>query len=349
MKKAPGIKPGSLVLSLKSDKASSKATEQDLVVDSGSTDHIVVNKNWFICIREIDTTVTNPDGGNTKVLGIGEAEVLARDVKGCTKPFILKKALYVPWYRTNLVSVSSIINNGHKVVNEKKNSYLCRKSKEKFLIIRKVKLSFCPRPQKKNSTLLTWVGVQMKPSSGTNAWASWTPETWKTHCSWIWSSMMKNVNFFVSPFWFVSQPKLPFQNKLKTKHQKQEKEFLLMLLVQWCHQALMGFVISSLCLTTIVRMHVSISCATRIKRCQNSRSTLLKMVLLAYYGLTMAPSIRITVSNSFVPTTKSNEIKLFLKLRNRMVSQSDTTEQLLKLLEVFWKSQNCQSPIGYEL
>ena len=96
MKKAPGIKPGSLVSSLKSDKASSKATEQDLVVESGSTDHIVVNKSWFISIREIDTTVTNPDGGNTKVLGIGEVEVLARDVKGCTKPFILKKALYVP-------------------------------------------------------------------------------------------------------------------------------------------------------------------------------------------------------------------------------------------------------------
>ena len=31
------------------------------------------------------------------------------------------------------------------------------------------------------------------------------------------------------------------------------------------------------------------------------------MVLLAYYALTMAPSIRTKVSNSFVPTTKSSE------------------------------------------
>ena len=51
MKKAPSTKPGSLASSLKSDRASSEATEQDLVVDSGSTDHIVVNKKWFKSIR----------------------------------------------------------------------------------------------------------------------------------------------------------------------------------------------------------------------------------------------------------------------------------------------------------
>ena len=84
------------------------------------TDHIVVNKNWFKSLGEIDTTVTNPDRGKTKVLGIGEVQVLAKDVKGRTKPLILKKALYVPEYRTNLISVSSIIDNGQKVVHEKK-------------------------------------------------------------------------------------------------------------------------------------------------------------------------------------------------------------------------------------
>ena len=88
--------------------------------------------------------VTNPDGGNTKVLGIGEVEVLAKDVKGCTKPLILKKALYVPGYRTNLISVSSIIDNGHKVVHEKKNSYLCLKIKKNFPITGRGNLFFLP-------------------------------------------------------------------------------------------------------------------------------------------------------------------------------------------------------------
>ena len=142
MKKAPGTKPGSLASSLKSDRASSEATEQDLVVDSESTDHIVVNKTWFKSIGEIDTTVTNPGGGNTKVLRKGQVEVLAKDIKGRTKPLILRKALYVPGYRINLISVSSIIDNGHKVVHEKKNSYLCLESKEKFPITRKGKLFF---------------------------------------------------------------------------------------------------------------------------------------------------------------------------------------------------------------
>ena len=98
----------------------SEATDQDLVVHSGSLDHIVVNKNWFTSLGETDTTVNNPDGANTKVLGIGEVEVLAKDGKGRTEPLILKKALNVPGYRTKLISVSSIIDNGQKKFHGKK-------------------------------------------------------------------------------------------------------------------------------------------------------------------------------------------------------------------------------------
>ena len=114
IEKAPGTEPGSLASILQSDRTSFGATEQDLIVDSGSTDDIVVNKKWLKSLREIDTTVTNPDGGNTKVVGTGEVDVLARYVKGCTKPLILKKALYLPGYRTN------ILKKGDKVVHEKK-------------------------------------------------------------------------------------------------------------------------------------------------------------------------------------------------------------------------------------
>ena len=96
MKKATGTKPGSLSSSLKSDKASNEATKQDLVVDSGSTDHLVVNIHWFKSIREYNTTVSNRVGGNKNVLGRGEVEFLPTDVKGRTKPFILNKNVYVP-------------------------------------------------------------------------------------------------------------------------------------------------------------------------------------------------------------------------------------------------------------
>ena len=131
-----------------------------------------MNNNWSKSITEIDTTVTNPDGANTKDLAIGEVEVLARDVKGCTKSLILEKALYLPRYGTSLISVSNTTDNGHKVVHEKKNRCLCLKSKEKFSITTKGKLFLCSLPQKKNTTMLTCVGGQLKPSSCTNAWAT---------------------------------------------------------------------------------------------------------------------------------------------------------------------------------
>ena len=48
----------------------------------------------------------------------------------------------MPGYRTNLISVSSIVDNGHKVVHDAKNSFLCLISKEKFPIKRKGNLFF---------------------------------------------------------------------------------------------------------------------------------------------------------------------------------------------------------------
>ena len=112
------------------------------MIDSGSTDHVIVQKSWFENLRELDTSVTNPDGGNTKVLGIGEVEVLARDAQGREKLLVLRKALFVPGYRTDLISVSSVIYNGHKIVHHKTQSFLCLKSKETIPIERKGKLFF---------------------------------------------------------------------------------------------------------------------------------------------------------------------------------------------------------------
>ena len=66
-----GANHGNLASSLKSGD-SSEATAKDLVVYSGSTDYVIKNKNCFKNIKAIDTTVSNPDGGDTKVLGTGE-------------------------------------------------------------------------------------------------------------------------------------------------------------------------------------------------------------------------------------------------------------------------------------
>ena len=48
----------------------------------------------------------------------------------------------MPGYRTNLVSVYSVMENGHKSVHQKGKSRLCLKSKDTILIERKGRLFF---------------------------------------------------------------------------------------------------------------------------------------------------------------------------------------------------------------
>ena len=61
---------------------------------------------------------------DTKILGIEKVEILAKDVNGKTKPLVMRKALFVPAYRTNFIYVSSFVDNEHKVVHDEKRAYL---------------------------------------------------------------------------------------------------------------------------------------------------------------------------------------------------------------------------------
>ena len=68
--------------SILSAESSFEVSKADLVVDSGSTDHMMIDKTWFKNYQKLETTVNNPDGGKTKVEGIGDVDVEARDTKG---------------------------------------------------------------------------------------------------------------------------------------------------------------------------------------------------------------------------------------------------------------------------
>ena len=139
-KKAEESQAESLASSLRSANKNSEATDQDLVKDSSSTDHVIVKTSWFT--REVDTKISNSDGGSTKVLGIREVEILAKKTQGKLMPLVLKEALFSPGYRTNLVSVSNIVDKGHKIVHDKRKSLLCLKIKDTIPIERKEKLFF---------------------------------------------------------------------------------------------------------------------------------------------------------------------------------------------------------------
>ena len=90
--------PRSLDSSLKSDRNTSDATQQDLVLDSGSTDHVVVNKNWFKSLRELDVAVCRQR----------RTEILRSRTK--TLKTFLKLNIDNPQIKLNLVFIYSDIN-----------------------------------------------------------------------------------------------------------------------------------------------------------------------------------------------------------------------------------------------
>ena len=79
---------------------------------------------------------------------------------------VIKKLPYVPGYRINLNSVSSVVDNGHKKGPWKEKVFFATKAEKNPNI--KERKTFHTRPQGKKFTLLTQVGGQIKQNSGTN-------------------------------------------------------------------------------------------------------------------------------------------------------------------------------------
>ena len=94
--------------------------------------------------QKLQTTVNNPDGGKTKVRGIGDVDVEAQDTKGVLHKLTFEKFLHVPEYKTNLVSVSSLVQKQHELFHTKTRSVLKLRSKESFRVMRRGKLLFLP-------------------------------------------------------------------------------------------------------------------------------------------------------------------------------------------------------------
>ena len=146
--------------------SSFEVSKTDLVVDSGSTDHMMIDKTWFKNYQKLETTVNNPDGGKTKVEGIGDGDVEARDTKGVLHKLTFEKILHVPEYKTNLISFSRLVQKQHELFHTKAKSA----KSESFRLIRRGKLFFLPhRKENKHhfSNLSGEVGARVKQKFGT--------------------------------------------------------------------------------------------------------------------------------------------------------------------------------------
>ena len=81
-----------------SDESPFEVSKTGLVVDSRSTDQMVIDKAWFKNYQKLETIVNNPDGGKTKVKGKGDVDGEARDTKAVLHKFF-KFKFFISAYR----------------------------------------------------------------------------------------------------------------------------------------------------------------------------------------------------------------------------------------------------------
>ena len=92
-----------------------------MLVDSGCTDHIVMNIDAFLDFVPIQSVVRNPNGEASRVLGRGSVRI---SIPSNKREFQceFKNVLCVPDCSSNLLSVSRCPERGHSFTFEKRNS-----------------------------------------------------------------------------------------------------------------------------------------------------------------------------------------------------------------------------------
>ena len=96
-----------------SSACDARVTNERIVVDSGSTDHIVTNRSFFKDFEPVLSTVRNPIGEATEVTGKGVVEMTVVSNDGKMYTYELRDVLCVPGYQMNLLSVAKATTHGH--------------------------------------------------------------------------------------------------------------------------------------------------------------------------------------------------------------------------------------------
>ena len=89
----------------------------DLIVDTGCTDHAVRDRALFSSFESWmeGTTVENPNCTLSMTEGKGTVEVGIRDCHDAVRSYTFHNKLFVPSYNVNLVSVSSALARGSSI------------------------------------------------------------------------------------------------------------------------------------------------------------------------------------------------------------------------------------------
>ncbi|UYV63078.1 hypothetical protein LAZ67_2003065 [Cordylochernes scorpioides] len=88
--------------------------EDSWLLDSGATNHVCRNKDWFVDLREVSSDPIMTASGTTEAKGYGHI-FLQTSIHNESIEIKLNNVLYVPNMRRNLLSVSKIEENGNRV------------------------------------------------------------------------------------------------------------------------------------------------------------------------------------------------------------------------------------------
>ncbi|UYV61341.1 hypothetical protein LAZ67_1004473 [Cordylochernes scorpioides] len=88
--------------------------EDSWLLDSGATNHVCRNKDWFVDLREVSSDPIMTASGTTEAKGYGHI-FLQTSIHNESIEIKLNNVLYVPNVRRNLLSVSKIEENGNRV------------------------------------------------------------------------------------------------------------------------------------------------------------------------------------------------------------------------------------------
>ena len=128
----------------------------DLIVDTGCTDHVVRDKAVFSSFESSNegTTVENPNGTLSRIEGKGSVEVDIRECHDAVRSYTFHNVLFVPSYSVNLMSVSSDVARGSSFSFAADASYLLAPDGGQLSVKQRGKLFFLECKFNRNPTTL---------------------------------------------------------------------------------------------------------------------------------------------------------------------------------------------------
>ncbi|KAK1773017.1 hypothetical protein QBC45DRAFT_285257, partial [Copromyces sp. CBS 386.78] len=92
----------------------------NFIVDSGSSVHVISNKDFFYTFKETKKFVSWGKATQRSILGIGNVLIYFKDIN---KKMLLKNCYYMPEPGINIISNSALEGNYYNIIN-KYNIYL---------------------------------------------------------------------------------------------------------------------------------------------------------------------------------------------------------------------------------